>query len=196
VLGRWMRERGNRDAMFVATKVGFNMPPRVPTSLSRDTILHECETSLRQLQTDRIDLYYAHCDHRDTPLEEVLETFDHMVREGMVRYVGCSNMLAWRIEQARLLSEQHGWPAYCCVQQRHTYLRPKTGMTQFSNGHVPVSGELLDYATRTPTGCASWRTPPCSAVRTHTRRAAFLRGTSRASTTPRTPRPASLRCAR
>lgn len=147
VLGRWMRERGNRDAVFVATKVGFNMPPRVPMGLSRERILEQCELSLRQLQTDRIDLYYAHCDHRETPLEEVLETFDHLVREGMVRYVGCSNMLAWRIEQARLVSEQHGWPAYCCVQQRHTYLRPKTGLTQFSNGHVPVSGELLDYAT-------------------------------------------------
>jgi aryl-alcohol dehydrogenase-like predicted oxidoreductase len=105
-----------------------------------------CETSLRQLQTDRIDLYYAHCDDRSTPLEEVLSAFDEVVEAGMVRFVGCSNMLAWRIERARNVSRQHGWPEYCCVQQRHTFLRPKTGITQFSNGHVPATGDLLDYA--------------------------------------------------
>ena len=147
VLGRWMRGRRNRDQLFVATKVGFNMPPRVPTSLSRQTIVEQCENSLRQLQTDHIDLYYAHCDDRETPLEEVLAAFDELVRQGKVRFIGCSNMLAWRIERARSLSAQHGWPQYCCVQQRHTYLRPKTGITRFSNGHVPVNGDLLDYVT-------------------------------------------------
>ncbi len=147
VLGRWMRQRGNRDQVFLATKVGFNMPPRVPAGLSRQTIVEQCENSLRQLQTDHIDLYYAHYDDRSTPLEEVLMAFDELVRAGTVRFIGCSNMLAWRIERARGSSRQHGWPEYCCVQQRHTYLRPKTGVVKFSNGHVPATGELLDYAT-------------------------------------------------
>lgn len=147
LLGRWMKERGNRDKMFVATKVGFNMPPRVPFGLSRATILEQCENSLRQLQTDSIDLYYAHTDDRATPLEEVLETFDELVRQGKVRHIGCSNTLAWRIAEARALSREHGWADYCCVQQRHSYLRPKTGITKFSNGQVPATGDLLDYAT-------------------------------------------------
>ncbi len=146
VLGRWMHARKNRDRLFVATKVGFNMPPRVPAGLARDTIIEQCEISLRHLQTDYVDLYYAHCDHRATPLEEVLGAFDELVRAGKVRFVGCSNMLAWRIERARMLSSQHGLPEYSCVQQRHSYLRPKTGMTRFSNGQVPVTGDLLDYA--------------------------------------------------
>ena len=147
VLGRWMRARKNRDRLFVATKVGFNMPPRVPAGLAHDTIIEQCENSLRHLQTDYIDLYYAHCDHRATPLEEVLRAFDELVRAGKVRFVGCSNMLAWRIERARSLSRLRGWPEYSCVQQRHSYLRPKTGLTSFSNGQVPVTGDLLDYAT-------------------------------------------------
>jgi len=147
VIGRWLKARHNRDKIFVATKVGYNMPPRVPTSLARTTIIEQCEHSLRQLKTDYIDLYYAHTDHRETPLEEILEAFDQLVRQGKVRCIGCSNTLAWRIAQARALSQQHGWAEYCCVQQRHSYLRPKTGITAFLNTQVPVNGDLLDYAT-------------------------------------------------
>jgi aryl-alcohol dehydrogenase-like predicted oxidoreductase len=150
LLGRWMQQRGTRDHMFLATKVGYNTPPRVPISLARQTIIAQCEQSLRQLQTEAIDLYYAHWDHRETPLEEALEAFDLLVRQGKVRFIGCSNILAWRIEQARALSRQHSWAEYCCVQQRHTYLRPKTGLRAFANGHVPVSAELLDYAAAQP----------------------------------------------
>jgi aryl-alcohol dehydrogenase-like predicted oxidoreductase len=92
-----------------------------------------------------IDVYYAHWDHRETPLTEVLEAFDTLVRQGKVRYIGCSNTLAWRIAQAQLISQHHGWPEYCCVQQRHTYLRPRIGTRAFANGHVPVNTDLLDY---------------------------------------------------
>ncbi len=147
VLGRWMKARQNRGDIFLATKVGSNMPPRVPRSLSKATIVAQCEASLRRLQTDYIDLYYAHTDDRLTPLEETLEAFTELVRQGKVRQIGCSNMLAWRIAQARALSHAHHWPEYCCVQQRHTYVRPKAGLTIFSNGQVPATGDLLDYAS-------------------------------------------------
>ena len=146
VLGRWMKVRQNRRDIFLATKVGSNMPPRVPRSLSKATIVAQCEDSLRRLQTDYIDLYYAHTDDRGTPLEETLEAFTELVQEGKVRQIGCSNMLAWRIAHARGLSRAHHWAEYCCVQQRHTYLRPKAGLTAFSNGQVPTTSELLDYA--------------------------------------------------
>lgn len=146
MLGRWMRERRNRSQLFVATKVGYKIGTRLPISLARNIIIEQCENSLRQLQTDVIDLYYAHWDHRETPLEESLEAFDTLVRQGKVRYIGCSNMLAWRIQQARMTSRQHGWAEFCCAQLRHSYLRPKTGLRNFENGHHPVTVDMLDYA--------------------------------------------------
>ena len=57
VLGRWCKVRHNRDKLFLASKVGYNMPPRVPISLTRQTIIEQCEQSLRRLQTDYLDLY-------------------------------------------------------------------------------------------------------------------------------------------
>jgi aryl-alcohol dehydrogenase-like predicted oxidoreductase len=101
VLGRWMRERGNRAELFLATKVGFNTP-KLGNSLSRASIRREIEGSLRRLGTDHVDLYYAHKDHRPDPLEETLGTFEELHREGKVRWIGCSNHRAWRIEEALL----------------------------------------------------------------------------------------------
>jgi aryl-alcohol dehydrogenase-like predicted oxidoreductase len=142
VLGSWMRERKNRHEIILATKVGFNTPT-VGNGLSRRIIRQEIEVSLRRLGTDYIDLYYAHKDHRSDPLEETLATFDELHREGKVRFIGCSNHRAWRIEQARTLSRRSGWIPYCCVQQRHTYLRPMPG-ARF-DPQRGVDDELRDY---------------------------------------------------
>jgi aryl-alcohol dehydrogenase-like predicted oxidoreductase len=142
VLGRWMKARKNRGELFLATKVGFNTP-QVGNSLSARTIRKELEGSLRRLGTEHVDLYYAHKDHRPDPLEQTLEAFEAAHQEGKVRFTGCSNMRAWRIEQARTLSRQRGWIEYCCVQQRHTYLRPVPGAS-FSP-QLAVDEELLDY---------------------------------------------------
>jgi aryl-alcohol dehydrogenase-like predicted oxidoreductase len=142
VLGRWMRERRNRDDLFLATKVGFNTPA-VGSGLSRKIIRQEIEGSLRRLGTDHVDLYYAHKDHRADPLGETLAAFDELHRAGKVRFIGCSNYRAWRIEEARALSRRNGWVSYCCVQQRHTYLRPAPGAS--FGPQLPVDDELRDY---------------------------------------------------
>ena len=142
VLGRWMKERKNRDSLFLATKVGFNTPAK-GTGLSRKMILQEIEGSLTRLGTDHVDLYYAHKDERTDPLEETLGIFDELHRAGKVRFIGCSNYRAWRIEEARSLSRAKGWIAYCCVQQRHTYLRPAPG-AGFGRQLV-LDDELRDY---------------------------------------------------
>jgi len=142
VLGRWMRQRKNRSELFLATKVGFNRPP-TGNGLSRAIIRQEIEGSLRRLGTDSIDLHYAHKDHRSDPLEETLAAFDELHRQGKVRLIGCSNHRAWRIQEARTLSRKNGWIAYCCVQQRHTYLRPVAG-ARF-DPQLAVDEELLDY---------------------------------------------------
>ncbi|MFW6062004.1 MAG: aldo/keto reductase, partial [Planctomycetota bacterium] len=74
-----------------------------------------------------LDLYFAHRDDGATPLEETLAAFDTLIREGKVRYIGASNFSAWRVSEARCFSAANGWEAYCCLQQRYSYLRPKPG---------------------------------------------------------------------
>jgi aryl-alcohol dehydrogenase-like predicted oxidoreductase len=142
VLGAWMKERKNRDRLFLATKVGFNQPDVGP-SLSAATITREIHGSLKRLGTDHVDLYYAHQDWRKDGLDETLGAFDALRREGKIRFVGCSNFRVWRIEQARALSRAHGWAEYCCAQQRYTYLRPAPGAS--FDPQLPVDDELLDY---------------------------------------------------
>jgi len=149
VLGRWMKDRKNRDQIILATKVGAR--PTFPgggfenrEGLSAQTIEKAVEGSLARLGTDHIDLYYAHIDDRQTSFEETLVAFDRIVKSGKVRYIGCSNIMTWRIEQARSISHTNGWAQYCCVQQRYTYLRPKPGANFGIQVHV--NDELLDYA--------------------------------------------------
>jgi aryl-alcohol dehydrogenase-like predicted oxidoreductase len=142
VLGQWMRERKNRHEIFLATKVGFN-PPAVGSGLTRRIIRQEIQASLRRLGTDHVDVYYAHKDQRTDPLEETMAAFDELHREGKVRFIGCSNYRAWRIEESRMLSRGKGWISYCCVQQRHTYLRPVPG-ARF-DPQLVVDDELRDY---------------------------------------------------
>ena len=144
LLGRWMRSRGNRDELVLATKVG-GMPGE---DLSRAAIRAAVEGSLRRLQTDRIDLYYAHVDHRSVALEETLEAFAELVAAGTVRHIGCSNHAAWRVERARRIADARGLPRYCCVQQRHSYLRPRPG-AGFDTQLVADEG-LLDYCRANP----------------------------------------------
>ena len=144
VLGKWMSERGNRQQMFVATKVGFpSFVDDLGIGLSASKIEKACEYSLKRLGTDTIDLMYAHNDMRNTPVEERLEAFDRLVTAGKVRFIGASNTVAWRLEQARRTSREHGWAEYCCVQSRFSYIRPRAGYV--NEIHAVVNDELLDY---------------------------------------------------
>jgi aryl-alcohol dehydrogenase-like predicted oxidoreductase len=144
LLGRWMKERGNRSRLFLATKVGLPMPG-VEQGLRARQIEAECEKSLARLGTDTIDLYYAHADDRDTPLEETLAAFDRLVAAGKVRFLGASNHLAWRLHDARLISGGHDWPGYVCIQMRYSYLQPNPWMPQEFAAQIPTSPEMLDY---------------------------------------------------
>jgi aryl-alcohol dehydrogenase-like predicted oxidoreductase len=122
--------------------VGFQYPG-VERGLRARQIEEECDKSLRRLGVDTIDLYYSHADDRNTPIEETMEAFDRLVKAGKVRLIGASNFLAWRLEEARWVSQTHGWAEYCCIQQRHTYIRPKPG-TDF-DPQVAANDDLLDY---------------------------------------------------
>jgi aryl-alcohol dehydrogenase-like predicted oxidoreductase len=120
VLGKWMRARGNRQAVIIATKVMGPMGPGPnDTGLSRQHIMQGVEASLRRLQTDSIDLYQAHWDDRDTPLEETLRAFDDLVRQGKVRYIGASNHHAWRLTRALWESDRRGFVRYESIQPKY-----------------------------------------------------------------------------
>jgi aryl-alcohol dehydrogenase-like predicted oxidoreductase len=128
LLGEWMRERGNRQDVFIASKVGFHYGD-VPKRLTASLIIEECDKSLARLGIDTIDLYYAHVDDYETPLEETMEAFNRLVTAGKVRFIGASNYQAWRLEEARWISKNNGWAEFCCVQQHYTYLQLRPGMS-------------------------------------------------------------------
>jgi aryl-alcohol dehydrogenase-like predicted oxidoreductase len=139
LLGRWMRERGNRDDIFLATKVGGWHDE----GLGAAAIARGIEGSLERLGTDRVDLYYAHVEDRSVPQEETVGAFGELVTAGKALHVGCSNAPAWRIERARGIARAGGGAPYCCVQQRHSYLLPRPG-TDLGRQRAS-SPELLDY---------------------------------------------------
>ncbi|MEU4832134.1 aldo/keto reductase [Streptosporangium sp. NPDC023615] len=119
ILGEWMASRRNRDRIVVATKVG--MWSERP-GLSAANIRAAAEDSLRRLGTDHIDLYWAHVDDADTPLEETLGAFDELVTEGKVRNIGASNYGAERLDEAMRVSEREGLASYGVLQQHYNLL--------------------------------------------------------------------------
>ncbi|MFB6839679.1 aldo/keto reductase [Streptomyces sp. NPDC056361] len=154
VIGRWLASRGVRDEMVLATKVGA-LPdppgsawPECAEGLSAPVLRRQVEESLRNLGTDRIDLYYAHIDDRTTPVAETMGAFGELVAAGKVGRAGCSNFAAWRIEESRGAAVASGVPDYAAVQQRYTYLRPRPGAEFGVNPHA--SEELLDYLGTRP----------------------------------------------
>ncbi len=119
ILGNWMAERGMRDRMVVATKAS-RLEKEHP--LSAAEIRTAAEGSLRRLQTDRIDLYYAHHDDESTPLEETLRAFDELVQAGKVRYVAASNYSPERLTEALQTSEQLGLTRYAALQPHYNLM--------------------------------------------------------------------------
>jgi len=123
VLGKWTAARKNRHAALIATKVMGPMGPGAnDTGLSRQHIVDGVEDSLRRLQTDYIDLYQAHWDDRETPLEETLRAFDDLVSQGKVRYIGASNYHAWRLTRALWESDKRGYVRYESIQPKYNLL--------------------------------------------------------------------------
>ena len=116
IIGNWMAARGNRDEIVVATKVG-QLPGR--TGLAADNVRAACDDSLRRLQTDRIDLYYAHKDDPDTPLEETLGAFGELIDAGKVRHIGASNYSPERLTEAMEVSRREGLASFVALQPQY-----------------------------------------------------------------------------
>lgn len=121
IVGRWLK--GRREQIVLATKCWGAMG-RGPNErgLSRKHIFAALEGSLRRLQTDHIDLYQVHAPDPDTPLAETLRALDDVVRQGKVRYLGCSNFQAWLLASALWASDTLGLARFDCVQPRYNVL--------------------------------------------------------------------------
>jgi len=109
IIGKWLKRSGKRKKVVIATKVGSAMGPN-EKGLSKAYILRAAERSLQRLQTDYIDLYQSHFDDPEIPIEETLEAYDQLMRQGKVRTIGASNYSAERLAQAIETSEQSELP--------------------------------------------------------------------------------------
>ncbi len=123
IIGRWLKDRKNRQNIVLATKVRGEMRkgPR-GEGLSRDHIMRAIDDSLRRLQTDYVDLYQAHWVDLDTPIDETLRTFDDLVRSGKVRYLGASNFPAWRLMEAQATSDRLGLHRFESYQPQYSLM--------------------------------------------------------------------------
>ena len=116
IIGNWMKKHGNRDRMVVATKVA-KLPTR--PGLHPDNIAAACNDSLKRLQTDHIDIYYAHHDDPTIPLEDVLGAFAQLIAEGKVRYIAASQYTGARLQEALEVSAKHNLPSYIALQDQY-----------------------------------------------------------------------------
>jgi aryl-alcohol dehydrogenase-like predicted oxidoreductase len=134
IIGRWLKARGNRSEVVIATKVARH--PQYQ-GLSAANIKAAAEASLRRLGTDHIDLYYTHFDEPETPVEEILHALDQLVREGKVRAIAASNITAERLQESLDFSEREGFARYVAVQPHYNLVSRGT-----------YEGPLLDVAQR------------------------------------------------
>lgn len=144
VIGNWLERRGRRDDVVIATKVGMEMGPG-EKGLSRKYILESVDRSLRRLKTDYIDLYQAHADDKDTPLEETLGAFAELIESGKVRAIGASNYGADRLAAALEVSAKHGLPRYESLQPWYNLY-----------DRVSFEGELADLCAKEELGVISY----------------------------------------
>jgi aryl-alcohol dehydrogenase-like predicted oxidoreductase len=123
IVGRWIRARGVRDQVVLATKVYTQMGPGPNDGgLSRIHIQRAVEDSLRRLDTEVIDLYQIHRWDYDAPPGETLEALNDLVGQGKVRYIGCSNLKAWHLARYLQLSKERGWSRFISLQPLYNAL--------------------------------------------------------------------------
>jgi aryl-alcohol dehydrogenase-like predicted oxidoreductase len=147
MIGRWMKARGNRHQIVLATKARGRMwdGPN-GEGLSRAQLIKACDDSLRRLGTDYIDLYQTHWVDEETPIDETLRALDVLVRAGKVRYIGCSNYPAWRLMEALWAGEKLGLARYDSLQPHYNLAHRaeferelKPVCEQYNIGVIPYS---------------------------------------------------------
>ncbi|MGA3400928.1 MAG: aldo/keto reductase [Acetobacteraceae bacterium] len=140
ILGKWLKARGNRDKVIIATKLGIEMGPGMK-GLSRAYMMQAVEASLRRLQTDYIDLYQSHRDDPDTPIEETLSAYAELIQQGKVREIGASNFSAARLAESLNISTAQGLPRYQSLQPLYNLVERQ-----------PYEGELENLCLKEQVG--------------------------------------------
>jgi aryl-alcohol dehydrogenase-like predicted oxidoreductase len=151
VIGRWLVDRpGRRDRVKISTKVRQEptVPGRWPESaegLSAPVVRDAVQKSLARLNTDHIDLYWAHAEDRTVPLADTVAAFGELIKAGLVVRLGASNHRAWAMERARQLARERGVAGYTALQLRYSYVQPRPGAPLPDAGHQLATAESLDY---------------------------------------------------
>ncbi|MEW1772695.1 aldo/keto reductase [Streptomyces sp. NPDC086777] len=135
IIGKWVKARGNRDDVVIATKVSQH--PEFE-GLSAANIRAAADASLRRLGTDRIDLYYTHFDKPEIPVEEIIGALDELVRAGKVRHIAASNITPERLQESLDFSDREGLARYVALQPHYNLVSRDT-----------YEGPLQDLASRT-----------------------------------------------
>ena len=139
MIGKFLKETSARDKVVLATKYTFNRHPGNPNTggNGRKNMYRSIETSLRRLQTEYIDLYWMHVWDMFTPVEEVLSSFDALVRSGKVRYIGLSDVPAWYLSRAQTLAEQLGRERIIALQLEYSLVE-----RNIEREHIPAAQVL------------------------------------------------------
>lgn len=136
IIGKWIKDRGVREQMTIATKVGSN-PGKEGRDVSKDYILKAAEDSLRRLQTDRIDLYFTHWDNEKTPVEETLEAYQELVKQGKIRKIGASNLSPARVRESLKAAKEYNLPQYKVLQPEYNLVEREN----FEKNYQPIAEE-------------------------------------------------------
>ncbi len=133
IIGNWMKARGNRNQLVIATKVGSQTKDH-PVDISKKQILKCVDESLKRLQVEYIDLYYTHFDDGVTPVEETMSAYNEIVQAGKVRYIAASNVSPIRLQESFAVAEQHGWAKYVALQPHYNLLE----RAKFETDYLPL----------------------------------------------------------
>ncbi len=150
VIGRILKENGRRTEMLIAREFDILLEEHTDSirpneyGLSRLNVIRACEASLKRLQTDYIDLYQVHRPSPDIPIDETLSALNDLVRQGKVRYIGCSTHPAWMVMEAILVSESKGWARYVTEQSPYNLLDRR------------IENELIPLCQKWGLGLITW----------------------------------------
>lgn len=136
IIGNWIKNRGVRDQITIATKVGSN-PGKDGRDVSKNYILKAAEDSLQRLQTDHIDLYFTHWDNEATPVEETLEAYNRLIKEGKIRNIGASNLSPARLRESLKAAKENNLPQYKVLQPEYNLVEREN----YEKNYKPVVEE-------------------------------------------------------
>lgn len=132
IIGKWLKQRGNRNDLVIATKVGSETKEH-GFDISKKHILKSVDESLARLQTDHLDLYYTHFDDNKTPVEETLEAYDEIIKAGKVRYIAASNLSPERLKESFEAAEKNNLPKYVALQPHYNLLEREKFETEYAD---------------------------------------------------------------